>query len=223
MLISDSNNLIASLREQIQAQSAQGQQSRSLQQQLRERDAEVAQYRSQAEEATTQLSAAQNEAKALQTKLTAARNTAASLEGAARAPGSAAKNTPANRAQTAEAAQAAQFAQLKEDLYSDLTGLIIRDVKKRESDHLYDCIQTGVNGSRYPQFTGLTESSTNGQPSTSNWPFHMSLLPTTNSLSFSIFPYWTKAGIASWWTSCPTISRWTLPFRGSRRPSSTRG
>jgi hypothetical protein len=48
-----------------------------------------------------------------------------------------------------EAAQAAQLAQLKEDLYGDMTGLIIRSVKEREADHLYDCIQTGVNGSKY--------------------------------------------------------------------------
>lgn len=67
-------------------------------------------------------------------------------------PGSAVKNNGVNRAAlaaaSAEAAQAVQIGQLKEDLYSDLTGLIIRDVKKRESDHLYDCIQTGVNGSK---------------------------------------------------------------------------
>ncbi|BCR99096.1 putative chromosome segregation protein (Pcs1) [Aspergillus luchuensis] len=145
-----SNNLIASLKAELEAQKALGQQSRSLQRQLKERDAEVAQLKSQAEEATSQLSSAQTEVKALQTKLAAARNTAASLENAAiKMPGSAIKSG-ANRANaaavTAEAAQAAQFAQLKEDLYTDLTGLIIRDVKKRPSDNLYDCIQTGSNG-----------------------------------------------------------------------------
>ncbi|GCB19477.1 monopolin complex subunit pcs1 [Aspergillus awamori] len=145
-----SNNLIASLKAELEAQKALGQQSRSLQRQLKERDAEVAQLKSQAEEATGQLSSAQSEVKALQTKLAAARNTAASLENAAsKIPGSAIKSG-ANRANaaavTAEAAQAAQFAQLKEDLYTDLTGLIIRDVKKRPSDNLYDCIQTGSNG-----------------------------------------------------------------------------
>ncbi|GKZ21398.1 hypothetical protein AbraIFM66951_006207 [Aspergillus brasiliensis] len=145
-----SNNLIASLKAELEAQKALGQQSRSLQRQLKERDAEVAQLKSQAEEATGQLSSAQTEVKALQTKLAAARNTAASLENAAiKMPGSAIKGG-ANRANaaavTAEAAHAAQFAQLKEDLYTDLTGLIIRDVKKRPSDNLYDCIQTGSNG-----------------------------------------------------------------------------
>ncbi|KAJ5096154.1 Monopolin complex subunit Csm1/Pcs1 [Penicillium alfredii] len=144
-----SNELIASLRSELEAQRAVGQQSRGLQKQLKERDAEMARLKSQADEARSQLSSSQSEVKALQTKLAAARNTAASLEGAAKAPGSAIKAGGPNRANaaaSAKAAQAAQLAQLKEDLYSDLTGLIVRDVKNRESDHLYDCIQTGVNG-----------------------------------------------------------------------------
>ena len=38
---------------------------------------------------------------------------------------------------------------LKEELYTDLTGLIVRDVKQRaeEGEDVYDCIQTGRNGS----------------------------------------------------------------------------
>ncbi|KAL3475265.1 chromosome segregation protein Csm1/Pcs1-domain-containing protein [Aspergillus californicus] len=144
-----SNNLISSLKAELEAQRALGQKSRSLQKQTREQDAEIAKLTSEAERTTSQLSAAQSEVKALQTKLAAARNTAATLENAAgRVPGSAIKgsNNRANVAASAEAAHAAQFAQLKEDLYSDLTGLIIRDVKQREQDSLYDCIQTGVNG-----------------------------------------------------------------------------
>ncbi|KAL2838370.1 chromosome segregation protein Csm1/Pcs1-domain-containing protein [Aspergillus pseudoustus] len=142
-----SNNLITSLKAELEAQRALGQKSRLLQKQLRERDAELAKLTSEAEQSTSQLTAAQNEVKALQTKLAAARNTAATLEQSAlKVPGSAIKSSGANRANAAEAAQAAQLAQLKEDLYSDLTGLIIRDVKQRNEDTLYDCIQTGVNG-----------------------------------------------------------------------------
>ncbi|CEL02357.1 hypothetical protein ASPCAL03528 [Aspergillus calidoustus] len=145
-----SNNLITSLKAELEAQKALGQKSRLLQKQLRERDAELAKLTAATEQSTSQLTAAQNEVKALQTKLAAARNTAATLEQSAlKAPGSAIKNHGANRANAAvaaEAAQAAQLAQLKEDLYSDLTGLIIRDVKQRDEDTLYDCIQTGVNG-----------------------------------------------------------------------------
>ncbi|PKY04511.1 hypothetical protein P168DRAFT_327450 [Aspergillus campestris IBT 28561] len=144
-----SNNLVASLKSELDAQKALGQQSRGLQKQLKQRDAEAAQFKAEADEAQGQLASAQTEVKALQTKLAAARNTAASIENAAaKAPGSAVKggNNRAIAAVSAEAAQAATVAQLKEDLYSDLTGLIIRDVKQREADCLYDCIQTGVNG-----------------------------------------------------------------------------
>ncbi|KGO39877.1 Monopolin complex, subunit Csm1/Pcs1 [Penicillium expansum] len=144
-----SNELVASLKAEMDAQRKLGLQSRGLQKQLKDRDDELARLRSNADEAQEQLASAQSEVKALQTKLAAARNTAASLEGASKVPGSAIKGGAANRANaaaTAEAAQASQLAQLKEDLYSDLTGLIVRDVKNRESDYLYDCIQTGING-----------------------------------------------------------------------------
>ena len=50
---------------------------------------------------------------------------------------------------SAEAAHAAQVAQLKEDLYSDLTGLILRGVERGREADVYDCIQTGRNGSMY--------------------------------------------------------------------------
>ncbi|KAJ6015624.1 hypothetical protein N7540_010215 [Penicillium herquei] len=144
-----SNELVSSLRSELEAQKSLGQQSRGLQKQLKEKDAEIARLQEEAAELRAQHAASQTENKALQTKLAAARNTAASLENTVKVPGSAMKGGPANRAvaaANAEAAQAAQIAQLREDLYSDLTGLIIRDVKSRESDHLYDCIQTGING-----------------------------------------------------------------------------
>lgn len=153
MPASASDKLVSSLKTELEAQKALGQQSRGLQKQLKERDAEVARLKTQAEGAEAQLSSAQSEIKALQTKLAAARNTAAGLESAVKVPGSAIKGGAANRAAAAanaEAVQSAQLAQLREDLYSDLTGLIIRDVKSRDEDHLYDCIQTGVNGSKYP-------------------------------------------------------------------------
>ncbi|OJJ46483.1 hypothetical protein ASPZODRAFT_132553 [Penicilliopsis zonata CBS 506.65] len=150
LLKSASSDLVESLEAELEEQRAINKQTRALQKQLKDRDSDVARLESHSEDLSAKLTSAWAEVKALQTKLAAARNTAASLETvAAKVPGSAIKNTAANRAHaaaTAEAAQMAQFAQLKEDLYSDLTGLIIRDVKKRESDHLYDCIQTGHNG-----------------------------------------------------------------------------
>jgi hypothetical protein len=54
---------------------------------------------------------------------------------------------------SAEAAQAAQVAQLKEELYADLTGLLLRGVDRMEEADVYDCIQTGRNGSTYILFS----------------------------------------------------------------------
>lgn len=116
-------------------------------QQLESRNEEVAQLRQQLEEMKSGLNKAQTEAKSLQTKLTAARNAATNAEKVATARGSAVRPGAVTRDTANGLLESAQVAQLKEDLYSDLTGLIIRDVKKRESDHLYDCIQTGLNGS----------------------------------------------------------------------------
>lgn len=70
----------------------------------------------------------------------------------AKTPGSAMRGkTPAQRTLmvgSAEVAYAAQVAQLKEDLYSDLTGLILRGVERKDESDIYDCIQTGRNGSK---------------------------------------------------------------------------
>ena len=41
-------------------------------------------------------------------------------------------------------------AALKEELYRDLTGLIINSVKRRDGEDEFSCIQTGRNGSKYP-------------------------------------------------------------------------
>jgi hypothetical protein len=37
---------------------------------------------------------------------------------------------------------------MKENLYADLTGLLIRAVKRKDGEDEYDCIQTGRNGSK---------------------------------------------------------------------------
>jgi hypothetical protein len=135
-------------------QSELSQQSRAFQKQLHERNAEVSRLEAKVEKLSSGLVEAQNEVKTLQAKLAASRNAASNVESIhSKGPGGVAKNGSAGRTilvGSAEAAEAAQVAQLKEDLYTDMTGLIIRDVKKRQSDHLYDCIQTGLNGSKQP-------------------------------------------------------------------------
>jgi hypothetical protein len=53
-----------------------------------------------------------------------------------------------------------------------LTGLIVRGVTDREADHLYDCIQTGVNGSEclIYDFLQMSIVLTISQPCISSWP-----------------------------------------------------
>ena len=55
-----------------------------------------------------------------------------------------------NRSVGPNATDAQKEAKMKENLYSDLTGLIIRGVKRKEGEDEYDCIQTGRNGSKFP-------------------------------------------------------------------------
>lgn len=133
-------------------QKAISQDSLSLQKQIVSRDADLAKTRALADQLSNSLSEAQNENKALQAKLANSRSASAAVESLnARTPGSGMRGrTPAAKTimvGSAEAAHAAQVAQLKEDLYSDLSGLILRGVDRGDDSDIYDCIQTGRNGS----------------------------------------------------------------------------
>ena len=140
------------MKEELSTQRTLAQESRSLQKQLSSRQSEAEKLQQRASQLSDALSQAQNENKALLVKLAASRTAAASVESVhAKVPGSAIKAGGQIRTLmvgSAEAAQAAQVAQLKEDLYSDLTGLIIRGVKRGDDSDVYDCIQTGRNGSK---------------------------------------------------------------------------
>ena len=69
-------------------------------------------------------------------------------------PGSALKNKAASAA--AGNADAVKVAQLKEDLYGDLTGLIVRGLQRDGDEDIFDCIQTGRNGSELKPYLGLS-------------------------------------------------------------------
>jgi len=102
----------------------------------------------------TQLNEARNEAKSLQAKLAAARSSSADA-GATKVPGSAIKQNGGRTilVGAAEGAKEAQKRLLKEELYRDLTGLLVMDVKRRETEDgeedVFDCIQTGRNGCKF--------------------------------------------------------------------------
>lgn len=147
-----SAELISSLKKELATQMPLAHEARQLQVELHNSKVDATTYRSSISNLESSLAAAQNEIKALQARLAAARSAATSMESVnAKTPGSAKKNSSQVRTVmvgSPEAAQAAQTAQLKEDLYSDLTGLIIRNVKRTEDGDAYDCIQTGRNGSK---------------------------------------------------------------------------
>jgi hypothetical protein len=142
--------LIASLKADLAAQSSQLKEFRDLKKLVDTKVSDISKLQAKVAQLTSSLSDAHIENKTLSAKLAANRNIAASVESAnGRGPGSAVKaNGGIRLIGSVEVAQAAQTAQLKEDLYSDLTGLIIRDVKREAEDDVYDCIQTGRNGSK---------------------------------------------------------------------------
>jgi FtsZ-binding cell division protein ZapB len=104
-----------------------------------------------ADESATQKEKVQtlhNEVKSLEAKLVAARQqiSNSTTQDSKAAPSS--QNL--NRSLGPNATDAQKVAKMKENLYSDLTGLIIRNVKQEEDGDIYDCIQTGRNGSKFP-------------------------------------------------------------------------
>ena len=149
-----SNELVASLKKELEAQAPLVSESRKATKDLQNRDTELSSLKQKNAELTSSMTTAQNEIKALQAKLAASRAASVLAETAnTKAPVSAAK--PETKVRTivsgsAEAIQAAQTAQMKEDLYSDLTGLIIRSAKRTGEGDTFDCLQTGRNGSKLP-------------------------------------------------------------------------
>lgn len=142
------------MREELATQRILAQESRFLQTQLATSDDALAKAQAQVNQLTASLSQVQKENKALQAKLANSRGATVESASAAKTPGSAMKGNGQQRTimvGSAEAAQAAQVALLKEDLYSDLTGLILRGVERGDEADIYDCIQTGRNGSK-PSF-----------------------------------------------------------------------
>ena len=155
---SASTELISSLKTELAMHMPLAHEARQLQADLKESKTEGARSHARVAELESSLATAQNEIKSLQAKLAAARSSSTPVDRAtSKTPGSAKKSN--GQAKTvmvgsAEAVQAAQTAQLKEELYSDLTGLIVRGVKRTDEGDSYDCIQTGRNGSECDQIIG---------------------------------------------------------------------
>lgn len=133
------------------------------------------------------LTSAQNENKTLQTKLTAARSAGPTASDTKTVPGSAVKARPTGVVLpgTAAAEKEAQIRQLKIDFYSDLTNLVVVGVKKGEdNEDIYDCLQTGRNGSMYPPSPPNTPKTTGSKLTLFSIALHFQLTISTTDENY---------------------------------------
>lgn len=147
--LADANDLIASLKKELaeirKTSSATIAESAKLQSQVAALTAENDKLKEEHKATTTSLTESQNECKALTAKLEAARKSNAATD---KVPGSAVQKIEHGKSHGANAESVKENA-LKEELYRDLTGLIITSVKRRDGEDEYSCIQTGRNGSKF--------------------------------------------------------------------------
>ncbi|OLN95662.1 Monopolin complex subunit pcs1 [Colletotrichum chlorophyti] len=143
------NELISKLKADLAVQRSLAKEGQQAKTQLEEMEAKVTAL-------SVSLAEAKQETKTLSTRLAASRSAEAAAS--AKVPGSAVKGgTAAGR--TIAGSDAIQTAQLKEDLYGDLTGLIVRVVKRDSAGQVFDCIQTGRNGTLHFKLEVESESS----------------------------------------------------------------
>lgn len=137
-----SDRLISQLKEHVTAQSALVEQGQDLQHRLERSESRNNDFQAEVNRLMTALSEARGEIKTLSAKLAASRNveSAAASANSTRKPGTVGCKTGGP--------DIVQVAQAKEDLYGDLTGLIVRGLRRGDEEDLFDCIQTGRNGSK---------------------------------------------------------------------------
>ncbi|KAI0187361.1 chromosome segregation protein Csm1/Pcs1-domain-containing protein [Xylaria flabelliformis] len=136
--------LIASLKAQLARETEVAKQAEQLRIQLENSQKKVEELQGNLDEVHSSLAEAKTEIKTLSTKLAAARSAESTN---VKVPGSAMKNSHANNRHIASAVEAtAQLAHKKENLYGDLTGLLVCGVKQENDEEVFDCVQTGKNG-----------------------------------------------------------------------------
>ncbi|KAI0393512.1 chromosome segregation protein Csm1/Pcs1-domain-containing protein [Xylariaceae sp. FL0594] len=141
---STDKQLIATLQAKLAAETALAKEAERSRKQFEDSQSKVEELQRKLEDMQHSLAEAKTEIKTLSAKLTAARSSETTH---AKVPGSAMKNTHANNRLLANAAEAAaQLAQKKENLYGDLTGLLVCGVRREKDDEVFDCVQTGRNG-----------------------------------------------------------------------------
>ncbi|KAM3523722.1 hypothetical protein MY4038_008062 [Beauveria bassiana] len=151
--VSAANELITTLKEELAAQRQALSDADSLRVQLQDSQSNAQDLSDRIKELTSSLAEADRQIKSLNVKLAASRAAPGSA-----VPGSAIKGSAA-RAWTGQS-ELVHAAHAKEDLYADLTGLIIQGVKQHGSDDVFDCIQTGRNGTLHFKLAVAGSSST---------------------------------------------------------------
>ncbi|KAF2223757.1 chromosome segregation protein Csm1/Pcs1-domain-containing protein [Elsinoe ampelina] len=149
----DASDLISSLKKELsearKSTSTNNAENAKLTTQLNTLQSSHEQAESKMKEMKTSLAESHNEIKSLTAKLEAAREAARKAASeAAKMPGSAIKSrdhSTRNNLNTGNL-DSAKEAALKEEIYRDLTGLIINSVKRKDGEDEYSCIQTGRNG-----------------------------------------------------------------------------
>ncbi|PNS21762.1 Monopolin complex subunit pcs1 [Sphaceloma murrayae] len=149
----DASDLIASLRKELsearKSTSTNNAENAKLHTQLTMLQSSQDQAQAEMKSLKTALSESQNEARSLSAKLEAARDAARKAASeAAKVPGSAVKSRDHSSRNNLAAGNldSAKEAALKEELYRDLTGLIVNSIKRKDGEDEYSCIQTGRNG-----------------------------------------------------------------------------
>ncbi|KAK4895509.1 hypothetical protein LTR28_001931, partial [Elasticomyces elasticus] len=139
----DANDLIASLKKEVaelrKSSSATVAESKGLKSRVETLTTDHERLCTEKKALQSSLQQAQNEAKALEAKLAATRKESSVAPADAKVPGSAVKSRDiTSRILLAGSTETAKEAKLREDLYQDLTGLIIRGVKRQEGEDVYD-------------------------------------------------------------------------------------
>lgn len=143
----DASELITSLKKELaelkKSSSSSSSESTGLQKQINTLTTANDKLTSDRDDLKSKLQVSQNEVKSLEAKLIQARQQLSTSAAEAKA-----QEKKLNNNMPSNATESQKEAKMKENLYADLTGLIIRGVKQRESEDEYDCIQTGRNGSK---------------------------------------------------------------------------
>lgn len=148
----DANEVISALKKELtdlrKSSSAVTAETSMLQKQVASLMTSSEKTTAERDELKDKLKVSQNEVKSMEAKLIAARQQLSSSVLEAKAQANAA--TKLNSSSTAGLGDAQKEAKMKENLYADLTGLIVCGVKRMDGEDVYDCIQTGRNGSACP-------------------------------------------------------------------------